>query len=1768
MTIQAQEQIADEAPQRVFQDLLVAPHPELGQPQGATLSEAGTPDPKQVALAFVSGGQAGLLATAPELSWDIKASESLDPGVQVVRLTQTKGGVPIFGAGLTMQVEGDSVRSISGAFVPAVAADTKPALSVDEALKAARVALASAAGDEASSPQAELKKSQLSDSELVLFNPALFDLGQAPTALAYRLVLTTPDNSLSTTVIVDALSGKPLLQYDNHDIARNRSVRDANGATNVNAAACYREAGPVGTPSSECTAAFQNMGLTYDYFLNTHGRDSFNNAGAEMITVVRYGTIANAYWDGQLTVFGPSFATRDVVAHEWTHAVTQYTAGLIYQNQSGALNEAFSDIFGAMVDRDDWLVGEDTSAGTFRDMANPPAHGQPDRVSNYNCTTSDNGGVHTNSGIPNKLAYLMSDGGTFNGRTVSAIGRAATERIFYRALVGGLSSRATFSDLNNALLSAAAALYGQSSAQYTATQTAAQAVELGQAIPCDTAQPDPFESDNSPAEARQIATDGTLHQPHNFHVADDQDWMRFTASAGATYVIETTGLQARADTVMELFAADGTTRLASNDDIGSGNLASRISWRATSSDTLLIRVVNFGGTGGANTGYQVRVTSDAPQGGEDAYEPDNSRATARSITVGGAAQDHNFHQAGDEDWVSFSAVISTPYVIETFDLGTTSDTVLELYNSAGTLLASNDDIPGSWASRIGWTAPASGVYTVKVRHYWGSGGATTSYRLRVTGTAPVGDSFEPDNSAGAAQAIVVNGATQTHTFHTPGDEDWVAFDATPANAYVIETLNLTSGSDTVLELYSSAGSLLASNDDFSGLASRVGYMPDSAQRLFVKVRHFSSRTGSPGIGYDVRVSATPIHEPDPQEPDNTPGQAHQVVAGPLDQPTILSYNFHIPNDQDWAQLSTIAGNTYVFETTDLETRADTVLTLFAANGTTSLNEDDDSGPGFGSRIVWVAPSSDTYFLRVRHFSTGVSGAGTGYRLRISSSGTTADPDIYEDDNTAAAARPIGINEVGQVHNFHAAGDHDWVTFTGSRGVEYTLTTSQLGTRADTVLELFDSSGTNQLAYNDDYLGWASQIVWTAPSDGTYKARVRQFSPTSFGANTAYTLRLFSASDSYEPDNSQSAARTIEVNSATAQAHNFHVAGDQDWVTFSATSGLIYTIYTANLGTCGDTVLELYSSDGVVRAANDDNNGLASQIVWRTTESGPLFVKVRHYSSLTAGACTTYDLRVSGVVDSTDPYEPDNTRAEARSITVNGAAQAHNFHLAGDQDWVTFSAAAGWTYTVATSDLGPCGDTVVELYDSGNNLLGLNDDYGGLASRVVWIASAAQPVFVHVRHFSSGVSGACTAYNLAVTGLAVGPDAFEPDNSLAEASYFSVNGTAQTHTFHTPSDEDWVRFTGVAGTIYTINTFDLGLNSDTVMTLFDATGTQQLAYNDDYSGWASRIVWTAPGNATYALRVKAFGSSGGRESTNYSLRIVTGASLAEAASPVPSAQVAFDADGALAPATGGQLRLTGAEVSGVAQVGAEFTTIVRATGSASDFKLSAQTKPTQLELVAIQPLEPSGAAFDLALHPSGPPWSAQGSSASDLAVYQPWSSQGESTLVALRWRVVTQPASKQIVLPISLVGRAADGTTWLGGTVTVILAVDGELKVEAVSPSELALSANAFLSLQVSGLAGELPKVYLVDVENSSEQQLSDVTFAPGASDALITKVAETIKPGVYKVRVVVTSGASATSTETVRILAPGESPTTPTPEPSPKPDVTPGPVYLPMVVRN
>ncbi len=248
-------------------------------------------------------------------------------------------------------------------------------------------------------------------------------------------------------------------------------------------------------PSS--VSAEYNAVVTYNYYRSVFGRNSIDDSGMTIYSLVHVTSdgqsMENAYWNGGLMAYGdggqvfkPLAGGLDVAAHEMTHGVTQHSANLEYVDQSGALNESMSDAFAVMVDTLNWTIGEkvmkdlvDYPTGALRDMADPHNGGttgsapwQPANMSEFVSTTDDNGGVHTNSGIPNHAVYLLA----------TSIGRSETSRIWYRALTNYLTRSSQFVDARIATVQAVTDLYGASSNEVAAVKDAWSAVGVTDSV--------------------------------------------------------------------------------------------------------------------------------------------------------------------------------------------------------------------------------------------------------------------------------------------------------------------------------------------------------------------------------------------------------------------------------------------------------------------------------------------------------------------------------------------------------------------------------------------------------------------------------------------------------------------------------------------------------------------------------------------------------------------------------------------------------------------------------------------------------------------------------------------------------------------------------------------------------------------------------------------------------------------------------------------------------------------------------------------------------------------------------------------------------------------------------------------------------------------------------------------------------------------------------------------------------------------------------------
>jgi Zn-dependent metalloprotease len=255
------------------------------------------------------------------------------------------------------------------------------------------------------------------------------------------------------------------------------------------------------------TDAHWGAEVTYDYFKNVLGRDSYDNMGGKLISYVHFGAgVVNAFWNGYYMSYGDGgsgyspLTSLDICGHELAHGVTGNSAGLIYASESGALNESFSDIFGNTIEKfakpsvAKWRVGEEINNGSgLRNMSNPNDFTDPDTYEGLhwikvkNCNPSggnDNCGVHTNSGVQNFWYYLLVEGGSGKNDkdstySVSGIGFDKASQIAYRNLTVYLTPTSGYLDAAFYSIQSARDLFGDNSNEVEQTTNAWFAVGIG-----------------------------------------------------------------------------------------------------------------------------------------------------------------------------------------------------------------------------------------------------------------------------------------------------------------------------------------------------------------------------------------------------------------------------------------------------------------------------------------------------------------------------------------------------------------------------------------------------------------------------------------------------------------------------------------------------------------------------------------------------------------------------------------------------------------------------------------------------------------------------------------------------------------------------------------------------------------------------------------------------------------------------------------------------------------------------------------------------------------------------------------------------------------------------------------------------------------------------------------------------------------------------------------------------------------------------------------
>jgi Zn-dependent metalloprotease len=440
--------------------------------------------PADAALSFLEtqAPAFGLRNVRGELAATRTLSDEL--GHSFVRLQQHYWGVPIIGAELNVQLDrARNVVSVNGETVGDLDVSTRPEVTAGNARAIARRSTARA-------HRVAARELAVTQPSLAIHDARIMGGPPARPKLVWKVEVTSPNHpEIHELVLVDAANGRVAVQFNQQPHAaptnaKQRICDSNNTSLKYPCTAADAVSNPGSSSVQDVKDAFRFAEHTFDFFARRFNRDSLDGEGMRIVSTVRHcpgGSCPyeNAFWSSanQQIVYGPDFATADdVVGHEFGHGFTNHTSNLLYYYQSGAINESLSDIFGEIIDQTNgfdgtggnapWALSEDLPIGAIRNLQDPTLFGDPDRMRSSlwdgDFDGGDNGGVHHNSGVGNKTAYLMTEPGTrtFNGKSVTGIGIDKSAAIWHRVAALLLQSGSDYADVGNALKQACKDLRG------------------------------------------------------------------------------------------------------------------------------------------------------------------------------------------------------------------------------------------------------------------------------------------------------------------------------------------------------------------------------------------------------------------------------------------------------------------------------------------------------------------------------------------------------------------------------------------------------------------------------------------------------------------------------------------------------------------------------------------------------------------------------------------------------------------------------------------------------------------------------------------------------------------------------------------------------------------------------------------------------------------------------------------------------------------------------------------------------------------------------------------------------------------------------------------------------------------------------------------------------------------------------------------------------------------------------------------------------------
>ena len=644
----------------------------------------------------------------------------------------------------------------------------------------------------------------------------------------------------------------------------------------------------------------------------------------------------------------------------------------------------------------------------------------------------------------------------------------------------------------------------------------------------------------------------------------------------------------------------------------------------------------------------------------------------------------------DQDYYRFSAELGHWYVIETYDVAPTLDTVMSLFDIDGTSEIETDygDGKGNSDAQIVWQAPQTGIFYVKVMPYYATQEGTYSIRVlpKYDEGATWDEEWESDDTWVRSSPILLN-QTQSRSIYQRGnyltnnaDYDYFWFAAQGGYEYTVDLLYVASTLEANLYILSLDGTTVLTSDTTSqppGTLKSLKQTFYTSGIYYVLVRPYSQTSDNYG-DYQLRISTSGSPElyTDKQgirfveQFGSTNSYPETLI---IANPGIGTITWNATSNQDWINLNKNSGIVDFPEIIEVSVDID------------SLSVGDYSGE------IKISPENDE-----------ISPANIKVSLRIDPMihpGAESEPN---DTPSIASVSTIGWSSpIGA--RISTSSDIDWYKIDLQQDQWYVFEVNNVSPNLTPRLTLFDTDGSTDLKtdiYGNGSGDTYSRIVWQVPVNGTYYLKVSSNS----GAGP-YSIRVLQNYDEgatwdgyYEPNDTWVTAHLLEVGREYGIQSSIDPRGayttndhDQDYYRFSAELGHFYVIDTFNVAPSLDTVMSLYDIDGTSEIETDYGDGKGNsdaQIVWQAPQTGIFYVKVVPYYATQEGL---YSIRVLPKYNEgatwDEEWELDDAWVRANPILLNQTQsrsiyQRGNYHTNNaDYDHFWFAAQEGYEYEV-------------------------------------------------------------------------------------------------------------------------------------------------------------------------------------------------------------------------------------------------------------------------------------------------------------------------------------------------------------------------------------------------------------------------------------------------------------------------------------------------------